>query len=263
MGIFDAIKESFDSYTTEQFNDLYKNHYKALYLYIYGGYKHPKNKLLEVRMKYIHLSIDMPYDTKKTLVKAKEYIISRYEEEIKYEKALTILSKYPNGTTIVYYKEFNITITDAPEIAKKALSEYKKQYPDWLLNLQRPKRRKIPYNETMENILYFCDNILNKEAEIKEEEAKLQAIVAQWQKEADDKIISNAKYLAVVYPNAYKKLINFPIQTMNLVQAKKTLEYENQIKQYERALKEKESMPLRVRQAVSSWHTIKGIPYYP
>ena len=26
MGIFDAIKESFDSYTTEQFNDLYKNH---------------------------------------------------------------------------------------------------------------------------------------------------------------------------------------------------------------------------------------------
>ena len=118
-------------------------------------------------MKYIHLSLDMPYDTKKTLVKAKEYIISRYEEEIKYEKALTILSKYPNGTTIVYYKEFNITITDAPEIAKKALSEYKKQYPDWLLNLQRPKRRKIPYNETMENILYFCDNILNNNSPLK------------------------------------------------------------------------------------------------
>lgn len=275
MGLFDAIRGAFDPYTIEQFDYLYNHYYKALDLYIRGGYKHPINKMFESRLTHIYLSRDMSYDNKKFLVEMKDSIISSYNREIAFEKASEIMSKYPIGTTLICYKEFNITISDAPSAAKKALAEHVKNSfnsiysrfglfttPYSIGNKNNSDKKWKPQTLTISEVLFYSENIVEKENSIREEERKLQEQINKWQKEADDKIVSDAKYLARFYPNGYKKLVNFPVESMSLGQAKTTLEYENRIKQYEKEYREREGMPSRVKQAVNNWETVKGIPHY-
>ena len=262
MGLFDAIKGALNPYVINSFDDLYRNHHEALSLYVHGGYENYIDKIFQSRLSY-YLSPDMPYEQKKFLVDMKSSILDAYNREIKHRKAMKIYEQYPNGTTLILYKKYSVTIKDAIDTAQKAIREYNSEQSklfnpySFILDSFKKDQEKKPEPQiiSLRELGRFVNIILDNETDIINEEKRLKSKVDTWNDEHNQSIIRDAKSLARWYPKGYKEFVNFPTDSMSLGQAKTTLEYEHKIKQFEK-------LESSLNASVSRWKCTLGIPLY-